>query len=54
MRVPDPPPTEEVETEDDPSRAPENRWRSHAHHLFGNWINELYQTTPFDLDTIGA
>jgi homoserine O-succinyltransferase len=33
---------------DDPSRAPENRWRSHAHLLFGNWINELYQTTPFD------
>ncbi|PJA60399.1 MAG: homoserine O-succinyltransferase [Rhodobacterales bacterium CG_4_9_14_3_um_filter_71_31] len=32
---------------DDPTRAPENRWRSHAHLLFGNWINELYQTTPF-------
>lgn len=32
----------------DPTRAPENRWRSHAHLLFGNWINELYQTTPFD------
>ena len=34
---------------DDPSRAPENRWRSHAHLLFGNWINQIYQTTPFDL-----
>ena len=33
---------------DDPSRPPENRWRSHAHLLFGNWINALYQTTPFD------
>ncbi|SDZ75295.1 homoserine O-succinyltransferase [Rubrimonas cliftonensis] len=33
---------------DDPSRQPENRWRSHAHLLFGNWINELYQHTPFD------
>jgi homoserine O-succinyltransferase len=33
---------------DDPDRAPENRWRSHAHLLFGNWINELYQATPFD------
>ena len=32
---------------DDPTRAPENSWRSHAHLLFGNWINELYQTTPF-------
>lgn len=33
---------------DDPSRMPENRWRSHAHLLFGNWINEVYQRTPFD------
>ncbi len=39
--------------DDDPSRPPENRWRSHAHLLFGNWINEVYQTTPFDLDAIG-
>jgi homoserine O-succinyltransferase len=34
---------------DDPARAPVNRWRSHAHLLFGNWINEIYQTAPFDL-----
>lgn len=39
--------------DDDPARQPENRWRSHAHLLFGNWINELYQTTPFDLAEIG-
>ena len=32
---------------DDPGRAPENRWRSHAHLLFSNWINQLYQTTPY-------
>ena len=38
----------------DPTRQPENRWRSHAHLLFGNWINELYQTTPFDVEKIGA
>ncbi|NIK48492.1 homoserine O-acetyltransferase MetA [Variibacter gotjawalensis] len=38
---------------DDPTRPPENRWRSHAHLLFGNWINELYQTTPFDIEQIG-
>lgn len=38
---------------DDTSRQPENRWRSHAHLLFGNWINELYQTTPFDIAKIG-
>jgi homoserine O-succinyltransferase len=34
---------------DDPMRAPENRWRSHAHLFFGNWINEIYQTAPFDI-----
>lgn len=39
--------------DDDPSRIPQNRWRSHAHLLYGNWINEIYQTTPFDLDEIG-
>ncbi len=40
--------------EDDPGRPPSNRWRSHAHLLYGNWINEIYQTTPFDLARIGA
>ncbi|MXU66188.1 homoserine O-acetyltransferase MetA [Oceanomicrobium pacificus] len=39
---------------DDPSRNPENRWRSHAHLLYGNWINEIYQTTPYELDRIGS
>ncbi|MCB1469490.1 MAG: homoserine O-succinyltransferase [Rhizobiaceae bacterium] len=38
---------------DDAARQPENRWRSHAHLLFGNWINHLYQTTPFDIADIG-
>jgi homoserine O-succinyltransferase len=38
----------------DPTRQPENRWRSHAHLLFGNWINELYQTTPFEVEKIGT
>jgi homoserine O-succinyltransferase len=38
---------------DDPTRQPENRWRSHAHLLFGNWINQIYQTAPFDLEKIG-
>jgi homoserine O-succinyltransferase/O-acetyltransferase len=37
----------------DPALPPENRWRSHAHLLFGNWINEVYQTTPFDIGGIG-
>lgn len=39
--------------DDDPSRPPLNRWRSHAHLLYGNWINEIYQTTPFEMERIG-
>ncbi|MFT4161785.1 homoserine O-acetyltransferase MetA [Shinella zoogloeoides] len=38
----------------DPSLPPQNRWRGHAHLLFGNWINEIYQTTPYDLQKIGT
>jgi len=38
---------------DDPARAPMNRWRSHAHLLYGNWINEIYQTTPYFIAQIG-
>ncbi|WP_267551142.1 homoserine O-succinyltransferase [Rhizobium rhizogenes] len=37
----------------DPEIPPQNRWRSHAHLFFGNWINEIYQTTPYDLEEIG-
>ncbi|MEY8802716.1 homoserine O-succinyltransferase [Leisingera sp. XS_AS12] len=40
--------------DDDPSRQPQNRWRSHAHLLYGNWINEIYQTTPYELERIGS
>ena len=39
--------------DDDPSQAPTNRWRSHAHLLYGNWINEIYQTTWYDITRIG-
>ncbi|AVW90852.1 homoserine O-succinyltransferase [Celeribacter baekdonensis] len=38
---------------DNPSLRPVNRWRSHAHLLYGNWINEMYQTTQYDLAKIG-
>ena len=38
---------------DDPRQTPLNRWRSHAHLFYGNWINEIYQTTPFDRNEIG-
>ncbi|QIE54005.1 homoserine O-succinyltransferase [Pikeienuella piscinae] len=40
--------------EDDPSRPPRNTWRSHGHLLYGNWINQIYQTTPFEVDRIGG
>lgn len=39
--------------QNDPKLTPQNRWRSHAHLLFGNWINEIYQTTTYDLEMIG-
>ncbi|WP_095589771.1 homoserine O-acetyltransferase MetA [Actibacterium ureilyticum] len=39
---------------DDPSKNPMNRWRSHAHLLYGNWINEIYQSTPFEIAQIGT
>ncbi len=38
---------------DDATKAPDNLWRAHAHLLMTNWINEVYQTTPFDLNKIG-
>ena len=39
--------------DDDPTRPPLNRWRSHAHLLYGNWISEIYLTTPYDVTQIG-
>lgn len=33
---------------DDPDQPPINRWRSHAFLLFGNWINQVYQSAKFD------
>ncbi|SEM42013.1 homoserine O-succinyltransferase [Loktanella fryxellensis] len=38
----------------DPANPPQNRWRSHAHLLYGNWINEIYQSTKYDLNEIGT
>ena len=35
--------------DDDPGQAPINNWRPFAFLLISNWINDLYQTTPFDL-----
>ena len=38
---------------DDPTQSPRNRWKSHAHLLYGNWIAEMYMTTPYDVAKIG-
>ena len=40
--------------DNDPSQPPQNRWRSHAHLLYGNWITEVYETTHYDLNEIGS
>ena len=40
--------------QDDPTQTPQNRWRSHAHLLYGNWVNEIYETTPYDINEIGT
>lgn len=37
----------------DTTADPENRWRSHAHLMFQNWINEIYQTTPYNIEKVG-
>lgn len=39
---------------DDPARAPDNLWRSHGHLLYGNWVNQIYQTTPYELEAIAV
>ena len=39
---------------DDDTKAPIVRWRSHANLLFSNWLNYfVYQTTPYDIMSIG-
>ncbi|MDR2376154.1 MAG: homoserine O-succinyltransferase [Treponema sp.] len=37
---------------DDPQRAPVVRWRAHAHLFFSNWLNCVYQETPYKLEEI--
>ena len=37
--------------DDDPTKEPIVRWRSHSHLLFVNWLNYyVYQITPYDWD----
>jgi homoserine O-succinyltransferase/O-acetyltransferase len=37
---------------DDPSVTPVMTWRAHRNLLFGNWINMVYQGTPYNIDEI--
>ena len=40
---------------DDDTKEPIVRWRGHANLLFSNWLNYfVYQTTPYDIMTIGS
>ncbi|MDR0501928.1 MAG: homoserine O-succinyltransferase [Treponema sp.] len=38
--------------DDDPSKAPIVRWRAHANLFFDNWLNYVYQETPYNLDDL--
>ncbi len=37
---------------DDPHLEPLFAWRSHANLLWRNWLNWVYQTTPYDLTEV--
>ena len=37
---------------DDPSTAPLFSWRAHANLLWRNWLNWVYQMTPYDLTEV--
>jgi homoserine O-succinyltransferase len=37
---------------DDPAKEPVVRWRAHAHLFFSNWLNYVYQETPFNLEEL--
>jgi homoserine O-succinyltransferase len=38
--------------QDDPGRPPLVRWRAHAHLFFSNWLNYVYQETPYNLEEL--
>jgi homoserine O-succinyltransferase/O-acetyltransferase len=40
--------------DDNADDAPVNTWRANAHLLFGNWLNYVYQKTPYDMELIGT
>ena len=40
--------------DDDPENQPIFTWRAHANLLYRNWLNWVYQMTPYDFDEIPA
>ena len=38
--------------DDDPKKEPVLTWRSHANLLYRNWLNYVYQMTPFNLEDL--
>ena len=38
--------------DDDPTKKPILSWRSHANLLYRNWLNYIYQVTPFKIEKI--
>jgi len=38
--------------DDDPSKTPVVRWRAHANLFFDNWLNYVYQETPYNLNDL--
>lgn len=40
-------------TDEDENKQPINLWRAHAHLLMSNWLNDVYQATPYDINQIG-
>jgi homoserine O-succinyltransferase len=38
--------------DNDPSKTPIVRWRAHANLFFDNWLNYVYQETPYNLDDL--
>lgn len=37
---------------DDPSNKPKSSWRAHANLFYHNWLNYVYQQTPYDLSVL--
>ncbi|MDR0302690.1 MAG: homoserine O-succinyltransferase [Treponema sp.] len=38
--------------DDDPSKTPVVRWRAHGNLFFSNWLNYVYQETPYNLEEL--